>query len=63
MYCDIKHIVNVTDVDGTKLEDSVTKHEKIFLGEVRHVSCRCDACKTKYALFNCLRYYDLFACH
>ena len=34
MYCDIKHIVNVTDVDGSKLEDSVTKHEKIFLGEV-----------------------------
>ena len=38
VYCDIKHIVNVTDVDGSKLEDSVVKHDKIFLGEVSLVN-------------------------
>lgn len=35
MYCDIKHIVNVNDEDGTKVEESVMKHDKIFLGEAR----------------------------
>ncbi len=34
VYCDIKHIVNVTEEDGTKVEESVVKHDKIFLGEV-----------------------------
>ena len=33
MYCDIKHIVNVNDEDGTKVEESMMKHDKIFLGE------------------------------
>ena len=34
VYCDIKHIVNVTEEDGTKTEESMVKHDKIFLGEV-----------------------------
>lgn len=35
MYCDIKHLVMVTEEDGVKVEESSVKHEKIFLGEVR----------------------------
>ena len=34
VYCDIKHLVMVTEEDGSKVEESSVKHEKIFLGEV-----------------------------
>lgn len=34
VYCDIKHLVMVTEEDGAKVEESSVKHEKIFLGEV-----------------------------
>ena len=34
VYCDIKHLVMVTEEDGSKAEESSVKHEKIFLGEV-----------------------------
>lgn len=43
VYCDIKHIVNVTDEEGGKIEESMMKHDKIFLGEVP-IMLRSDYC-------------------
>lgn len=39
MYCDIKHIVVVTEEDGSKVDQSIQKHEKVFLGEVGFHCC------------------------